>query len=150
MDKVALKINALLKDGTAIFMNASEESLEFKAAPEKWSKKEILGHLIDSAIHNLVRFTESQYAPQPYRHRPYEQDELVRINDYQHQETEDLLVLWLSLNRRISKIISAATEQILQIPVTLSDGTRVDMRFLMADYADHLQHHLRQVERISR
>lgn len=131
-------------------MNASEESLEGRAAAGKWSKKEILGHLIDSAVHNLVRFTESQYAPQPYRHRTYEQDELVRINDYQHQETEDLLVLWLSLNRRISMIISGATEQVLQIPVILSDGSATDMRFLMTDYADHVEHHLRQAERVSR
>lgn len=146
MEKVAQHLDELLKEGTRLFMNADEESLSKKKSPEKWSNKEILGHLIDSAVHNLVRFTESRYLAQPYNHRRYDQNELVRINDYQHQETEDLLVLWLSLNRRISKLIAAATEATLQIPVLLYDGSTTDMRFLMTDYADHLEHHLRQIK----
>lgn len=146
MEKVAFRIETLLKQGTAIFMHASEDDLSFRKSPEKWSKREILGHLIDSAIHNLVRFTECRYQAQPYAHRPYDQNELVRINDYQNQETEDLLVLWLSLNRRIAKLISTASEPELSIPILFSDGTTKDLRFLMVDYADHLEHHLRQLQ----
>jgi hypothetical protein len=33
----------------------------YKPAPDKWSKKEILGHLIDSAANNHQRFIRAQY-----------------------------------------------------------------------------------------
>ncbi|RZJ67310.1 MAG: DinB family protein [Flavobacterium sp.] len=147
MEKVVSRIEELLKKGTQVFMNLSDEQLEVKPSPEKWSKKEILGHLVDSAIHNLVRFTEAQYSAQPYKHRTYDQNELVLINDYQHKESEDLLVLWLAINRQIVSIISSASERILRIPIQFTDGTTADMRFLMTDYADHLEHHLRQLDR---
>lgn len=147
MEQVVEKIHRLLQQGTALFMHAQDEELERKAEPEKWSKKEILGHLIDSALHNLVRFTEAQYADKPYHRRAYDQNELVRINEYQHQETEDLLVLWLALNRRIAAVIAACNDATLSIPVVFSGGSTADLRFLMTDYADHLEHHLRQIDR---
>src|SRR5215203_4736341 len=62
---------------------SSEELLQ-KSAAVKWSKQEILGHLIDSAINNLKRFTEIQFLPQPYTVISYKQNELVTVNDYQH------------------------------------------------------------------
>lgn len=49
------------------FEKFSKEELLSKPAPGKWSKLEILGHLIDSAINNLKRFTEIQFLPQPYK-----------------------------------------------------------------------------------
>ncbi|RZJ72779.1 MAG: DinB family protein [Flavobacterium sp.] len=147
MEKITVSIESLLKQGTAVFMHASEEELSLKASADKWSKREILGHLIDSAVHNLVRFTECRYQAQPYKHRIYDQNELVTINDYQNQETEDLLVLWLSLNKRIAALIAIVSEKDLQIPIVFSDGTIQDLRFLMTDYADHLEHHIRSLER---
>jgi len=145
MKTVSQRIEALLKEGTRIFMHASEEELSRKPAPEKWSKREILGHLIDSALHNLVRFTEARYQNQPYRHRPYDQNRLVVHNDYQQQDTEDLLVLWLSLNKRIAFIIWNTEPDALEIPVVFEDGQTRNLGFLMSDYADHLGMHLRQI-----
>jgi len=146
MQKTAERIEALLKAGTKVFMHASDEELSRKTSPEKWSKREILGHLIDSALHNLVRFTEARYSPLPYLHRPYDQDALVRINDYQNQDSEDLLVLWLSLNKRIASVMSITTESESEIPVKFSDGTVKNLRFLMTYYADHLAWHLRKID----
>ena len=62
----------------------SSEDLLRRPAPDKWSKQEILGHLIDSAINNLKRFTEIQFLPQPYSVISYRQNELVTVNDYQN------------------------------------------------------------------
>ncbi|MBD3580980.1 DinB family protein [Flavobacterium selenitireducens] len=146
MENVSQQIEALLREGTRFFMHASEDELSRKPSPDKWSKREILGHLIDSAVHNLVRFTEARCHTQPYRHRPYDQDELVRLNDYQNQETEDLLVLWLSLNKRIAFLIANVGPGDRSIAVVFADGTTKDLEFLMRDYADHLGGHLRQID----
>src|SRR6188474_2543328 len=83
---------------------SSQEMLR-KPAPGKWSKKEILGHLIDSAINNLKRFTEIQFLPQPYSVIAYRQNELVIINDYQNLPLDHLLDLWQALNRQIVFVV---------------------------------------------
>src|SRR6188768_1100121 len=69
----------------------SSEELLMRPAPGKWSKQEILGHLIDSAINNLKRFTEIQFLPQAYTVISYQQNELVAINDYQNLPLQHLL-----------------------------------------------------------
>ena len=46
-------LKELINQGASYISGCSEEILKKKPSPEKWSKKEILGHLIDSAINNL-------------------------------------------------------------------------------------------------
>ena len=105
MIELSNKLQQLLNRGLDYISNTPEFELSKKMRPEKWSKKEVLGHLIDSAINNLQRFTEIQYESQPYRLRTYNQNELVKINDYQNSELKDIVELWLALNNRILFII---------------------------------------------
>ncbi|NMH29015.1 DinB family protein [Flavobacterium silvaticum] len=146
MKFVTEEIARIQKEMTSLVMHIPEEIFSAKPNPSKWSKKEILGHLIDSAQHNLVRFTEAQYLPEPYLHRPYNQDALVLINNYQQADSEDLLVLWLGLNTRISYIIESASEAVLERKVILPDGSQANLEFLMTDYVKHLQSHLNQIK----
>lgn len=120
--------------------------IKHKPSQEKWSKQEIIGHLIDSAINNLQRFTEIQFEPTPYRIRQYKQDELVKANAYQDADSERLFALWISLNFRILDLMKRQTETTLRHPITLYDGKLSDLRFLMTDYVDHLEHHVRQLQ----
>jgi len=120
---------------------------EVKSAESIWSKKEILGHLIDSARYNLERFTEIQHAESPYSVRPYNQDELVKANQYQLRESTELLLLWSALNRQIAFVMQRQTAETLALPLLLPDGTTSDLRFLMTDYIHHLQHHLIEIRK---
>ncbi len=120
--------------------------LTYKASPEKWSKLEIIGHLIDSAINNLQRFTEIQFEPRPYQIRRYNQDELVKANAYQEADSGKLIALWISLNIRILAIMKRQTDTTLAYPIILPDGEPSDLRFLMTDYVDHLEHHVKQLK----
>ena len=139
------KLNSLLAK-TLRYFNASDEAFLRKPyLPGKWSRKQILGHLTDSAIHNLTRFTEIGYQPQPYIHREYNQAELVRINDYQEMDTAGLLQLWLSLNHQITRVMSSATDERLNLKIKFTDGTLSDLRFIMHDYPEHIEHHVRQI-----
>src|SRR6187551_16772 len=95
----------------------SSEELLKRPAPGKWSKQEILGHLIDSAINNLKRFTEIQFLPQPYTVESYQQNELVIVNDYQNLPLQHLLDLWQSLNRQIIFVVKAIPTDKLNYPV---------------------------------
>ncbi len=138
------KLETLLQ-ATVQYLNAkSLAELEHKPAPSKWSKKEILGHLIDSAINNLQRFTEIQFEAKPYVVRKYRQDELVAANDYQHADLQELIQCWLGLNRRIKHLMQLQTPETLAFALVVEDGQTENLAFLMTDYVAHMEHHLKQ------
>lgn len=145
MTETTSRLDDLLKSGAAYLETASDADLKNKRTPGKWSKQEIVGHLIDSGINNLQRFTEIRSAEEPFKIRKYKQDELVLANDYQQAEMSELLQLWLALNKRIVQVMLLQTEDTLKVKIELPDGQISDLRFLMVDYVDHLEYHLKQI-----
>ncbi|WP_447637149.1 DinB family protein [Flavobacterium microcysteis] len=143
--EVILKFEDLLVENLDYFKKTDENILEFKP-DNKWSKKEILGHLIDSAIHNLVRFTEIHYSPKPYQYRTYNQEDLVNIGQYQSTDSKELIQLWLSLNRQILRIFKSVDSDALHYEIELNDKSIINLRFLMSDYVAHLEHHIKQIQ----
>lgn len=145
LQEVILKFEKLLVENLDYFKNTDKHVLEFK--PEnKWSKKEILGHLIDSAVHNLVRFTEIHYAPKPYQYRTYNQEDLVSICQYQSADSNELIQLWLSLNKQILRIFKSVDSEAFHYEIELNDKSIINLRFLMSDYVAHLEHHIKQIQ----
>ncbi|OQP46814.1 hypothetical protein A4R26_08545 [Niastella populi] len=122
------------------------EILLQKPAPGKWSKQEILGHLIDSAINNLKRFTDTQYFPQPYTVIRYNQDELVAINRYQQLPLAHLLQLWSVLNRQVVNVMRTFPADKLSYTVIIPSGEPKTLEWLAIDYVVHLEHHLKQID----
>ncbi|MFH6991367.1 DinB family protein [Flavobacterium sp. FlaQc-48] len=145
MQNAILKFERLLNENVNYFPTISHEVLE-ERKPGKWSKKEILGHLTDSAIHNLVRFTEINYIAKPYHHRPYNQIDLVNLNQYQTMDIDQLTQLWFVLNNQIIRIMKSVKDEALDYKIVLSDGAEIDLKFLMTDYVEHLEHHINQIK----
>ncbi|SCY09954.1 DinB family protein [Flavobacterium caeni] len=139
------KIETLLAQAHGHFTSHDETHLQTPIAAGKWSRKQILGHLIDSALNNWQRFTEIGNKPQPYIYREYHQSELVKINDYQNKDTTELLRLWVLMNRQIIRVIENQTEETLNLKVQFTDGTMQDLRFIMTDYPEHMAHHVKQI-----
>ncbi|MCV9928727.1 DinB family protein [Flavobacterium sp. LS1R49] len=146
MQNAICKFEKLLHENSEYLKSLDKESLENKV-PEKWSRKEILGHLVDSSIHNLVRFTEINYLPKPYNHRPYKQNDLVAINQYQSMDMEELIQLWYSINSQIIRLFKSVDEKALDYEIILSDGSMINLDFLMKDYVEHLEHHINQIKK---
>lgn len=148
MQKLALYIDAV----TETYLQFTAEELLKRPAPGKWSKQEILGHLTDSALNNVKRFTEIQFSPQPYTVVPYKQEELVMLNHYQHLPLEHLLVLWQSLNRQIIYIVKNIPPERLNYKVNphYDNNEMKTLGWIIADYVAHMEHHLEQVKGIMR
>jgi hypothetical protein len=129
------------------FRNFSQEKLLYKPTPGKWSKQEILGHLIDSAINNLKRFTEIQFLPQPYTVVSYQQDNLVLVNNYQHLPLEHLLNLWQAINRQIIFIVkNIPPEKLNDIVDPQYDNHELKtLGWVIGDYMAHMEYHFRQI-----
>lgn len=125
--------------------NRKTIDFKFKPSPEVWSKREILGHLVDSAINNLRRFTEAQLSKDVYEIFAYDQDGLVKVNDYQHKNTNELFSLWLYLNSHIAFILKDLTEEQLNIKINVFGMSICTLEFLIEEYIDHLKHHLKQI-----
>jgi hypothetical protein len=117
----------------------------YKAAPEKWSKKEIIGHLIDSAQINLQRFVRCTY--EENFKLTYEQVEWVKAGRYQEVDIRDLFGLWEQLNAQIIHVLKKYPADRLQAKCD-TGKTAVALHtveWLAQDYVDHMNHHLKQV-----
>jgi DinB superfamily len=125
----------------------SSEELLKRSAPGKWSTQEILGHLIDSAVNNLKRFTEIQFLPQPYTIISYNQNELVIVNDYQNLPLQHLLDLWQVLNRQIVLVVKNIPVEKLDYPVDPQyEGKELKtLSWIICDYVAHMEHHFQQI-----
>ena len=125
------------------------DALRRRPMPGKWSPQEILGHLIDSAVNNLKRFTDIQVLPQPYQVVRYQQEGLVEVNDYQQLPLEHLLQTWQSLNRQIIYVVDRIPPAKLQLLLLVPDNSRdtKTLEWLIIDYVLHMEHHWRQVFR---
>ena len=133
-------------DVPAQLMAQSETDL-IQTSPGKWSKKQVLGHLIDSAINNLKRFTDAQFSDGPYLIQRYNQNGLVAVNYYQTLPLTHLLTLWASLNQQIlfvAEVISLTKlAQTVYFGDKPTDDPELTLGWLIEDYVSHLEHHLK-------
>jgi hypothetical protein len=113
-------------------------------AAGKWSKKEVLGHLIDSAANNHHRFVKAQFTDSLLITR-YEQQSWVKSQDYQSESWTELLLLWKSYNLHLLHVASRIPAGRLDTLCRLEDGETVTLRFLVEDYVVHMRHHLKQL-----
>ena len=132
----------LLKETLPLF---TEAALSKRPAPGKWSKKEILGHLIDSARYNLQRFTEAPLKEDgAYSVQTYPQDELVIANNYQGMLIEEIVLLWQSLNNQICHALAQIPENALNHHLLIGNDSK-SLQWLIEDYVSHMEHHLKQI-----
>jgi hypothetical protein len=118
----------------------------YKAGPGKWSKKEIIGHLIDSAQINLQRFIRSTYSEN--FSLTYDQAEWVDAQHYISADINELLELWRLLNRQIMRVLENYPPDRLKVQCD-TGKTAVcfhTIEHLAQDYVNHLNHHLKAIE----
>ena len=123
----------------------SEEDFSKKRAPDKWSKKELLGHLCDSAVNNLGRFVRAQFEEQPFKLVHYDQDNWVKMNNYMADSMENVLSFWIILNNRVIDVISKIPEDKLGNQCDLGAGKMKSLLWLIEDYNLHMEYHLKQI-----
>ncbi len=145
MQEYSVEILKSINELEVYFSSQSDLEISKKASPEKWSKKEILGHLVDSAIYNLIRFMEVQFKPLPFQIDTYDQDSLVKANKYQGSDSGKLLELWKAMNSRVIEIINNIDHSTAKHQILLPSGELSHVKFLVDDYVVHLKHHVKQI-----
>jgi hypothetical protein len=110
----------------------------------KWSRKELIGHLIDSASNNHQRFVRAQLA-ESHAFPSYAQASWVALQGYKDEAWEDLTLLWKIYNQHLLHLVSRIPEDKLGVSCTLGNSEPVTLRFVVEDYVEHLKHHLSQI-----
>ena len=136
---------AALEDAVRAAIGPLEEIAEVEAAKKpavaEWSKKEELGHLIDSAANNHVRFVRAALEPD-FRGPGYAQDDWVRLHGYQEMQWLEMLDFWRRYNALLAHLVRRIPEDRLGALCVVGDSSRVTLRFLIEDYVMHMRHHL--------
>ncbi|TMI75426.1 MAG: DinB family protein [Bacteroidetes bacterium] len=141
MQSTAFELEAVIDQHLAALRAILKDKMEYKPSPSKWSKKEILGHMVDSAQNNIRRFIVAQYEENPII--VYKQDNWVALSNYQHYDLANLVNLWYLLNKHIVIILKNMTPETMQRSCQTESLHTID--WLAKDYVRHLRHHLHQV-----
>lgn len=122
----------------------TEEEASVKPAVNKWSRKEILGHLVDSAINNQQRFIRMQIDNELTLPK-YQQDDWVNVQKYQEIEWKKIIVFWKTYNEHILHILFVMDVNKLNNVANFPGTEKLSLEFLINDYIDHMQHHIDQI-----
>jgi DinB superfamily len=141
MESIASELNAIIDKHLPALQFIKESEYNLKSSPAKWSKKEILGHLIDSAQNNIRRFIVAQYELRPKI--VYTQDKWVTMTNYQVYNLPDLISLWYLLNKHICHILKFLPDEMNEAECMTEESHTI--KWLAQDYIRHLLHHLHQI-----
>lgn len=123
----------------------TEQELNIKLSPTKWSKKEILGHLCDSAINNHLRFLNIIKSSEPIKVESYDQNYWVNIHDYQgNYNKQEIITLWQHLNKQILILLNNTHENQLNKECIVNNNVKT-LEWLIEDYINHMKHHINQI-----
>ena len=144
MIDAAEELRAVVSESLEKLRALTEEEVMRSRGAGKWVKKEILGHLIDSAFNNEQRFVRAQMTDRLVW-PGYEQDGWVAVQKHRERPWPDLVELWEQLNRHIAYVMANVPSDRLKAQCVIGDGDPVTLEWLMSDYVRHLSHHLAQV-----
>lgn len=141
-DIVINRLEYLCQTIPQLLINLNDEEFSSKPDSIKWSKKEIMGHLIDSATNNHQRFVRIQFEETPVIN--YDQNNWNKFNFYQQINRQQIISFWTIYNRQLAALIKLIPGENLKRECIVGDKV-FTLEFLITDYLEHLEHHLRQV-----
>jgi transcriptional regulator len=142
IEKALNRLEYIINLTPIMLTEISEENMSTKPAPTKWSKKEIIGHLIDSATNNHQRFVRGQFENIP--EISYDQNNWNEFSFYNQIESKQIISFWTIYNNQIIEIIKRIPKENLEKQIKIGDNI-LTLEFLIIDYVEHLEHHLKQI-----
>lgn len=141
--EVAASLRSAIADGRAFFDRVTDEETAAPLAPGKWSRKQTVGHLIDSASNNQQRLVRLLIEPGLVL-PAYQQDRWVAVQRYDLRPWAELVDLWAAMNHHLAHTAEQADRACLTRTWQF-EGEEITLGFLLVDYVAHLLYHLRKL-----
>lgn len=142
MNNAIERLRFAIRELPAVLARITDAEASEPQGPNRWAKKEVVGHLIDSASNNHQRFVRGQLeAGQTFPR--YEQEGWVRVQRYCAAPWAELIDLWRLYNRHLLRVAESMPEEARRSTCRVGDGTELTLAALFVDYVDHLEHHIR-------
>jgi DinB superfamily len=142
--EIAQMFRIQLNDVHAALFEVPPELANVPWRPEGWTRKQIVGHLLDSATNNRQRFVRAS-TEGAYTGPQYAQDAWVAAHGYTDHAWEDLLLWWSAEHEILMAVVDRIPEDRLGVICRVGDNEPVSLRFLIEDYVQHQKHHLSQI-----
>jgi hypothetical protein len=141
---IARQLRAIIERAEPQLAQMDPDEVAFKRAPQEWSKKEILGHLIDSAANNHQRFVRAVNNV-ALQFPTYDQNEWVRIQRHNDRPWPSLVALWSIYNDHLSHVIECIPVDAESALCNIGKQDPVPLDFVIRDYIRHLLNHLKDI-----
>jgi hypothetical protein len=144
MKELSEKLTKVVESAEGKLRKVSEADSAKPALKGGWSRKQVIGHLIDSASNNHQRFVRASLQGELV-FPGYDQDGCVRVQAVQTASWSLLITLWADYNLYLANVIAHLPPAQLPSLCKIGDHAPVTLKFLAEDYLTHLLHHLGQI-----
>jgi len=152
--EIAARLRERVERAAQLLRAVPEAEAARRPAPDKWSRKEILEHLVDSASNNHQRFVRARFQ-EDLVFPGYEQDDWVAAEGWQERPWSETLELWRLFNLHLAHVIASTPRALAERVHTrhnlhlrawkkIAEGAPASLAWFMEDYLGHLEHHLAQ------
>jgi len=149
------RLRAAIEEAYPRLAAISDSDASTPPAPGKWSPKQVIGHLIDSASNNHQRFVRANFTNDLIS-PGYDQEKWVLLGCYAEAPWESLITLWREFNFQIARVMEATPDDARDTPRArhnlhqlawraVPEDQPATLGYFMSDYVDHLEHHLAQI-----
>src|ERR1019366_6692835 len=145
MEHVSAELARVVDAAEILLRQVSKRRARRPVLPGGWSRKQLLGHLIDSASNHHQRFVRAALAD-ALEFPGYDTPASVRIQAVESADWPMLVDLWASYNRYLAHVIRHLPAAKLEVVCRIGSNAPVSLRYLAEDYVGHLvQHHLDRI-----
>ena len=142
--ETAAKLHAEIAGAEPRLRAIDEDRAGAPRAAGKWSPKQILGHLVDSAANNHQRFVRGQEVA-ALTLPGYTQNHWVDSQRYDRRPWSEIVALWAAYNRHLAHVLAHVPAEKADVPCSIGDNPEVTLAHIARDYVGHIRHHLRQI-----